>query len=453
MLSAAVFCGGVLVMTSFLLTGLFRQHVESRFDSELQDQLVQLVSIAGPTDKDKLRVDGSLSGALFTKPFSGWAWQIRRGDDILQQSLSLGPILPGVVELLEAPRDTVGAFTAPGGILSRGLSRDVRLPAATELLTFAIARPQSEIDEALQDFNKAVLISLGVLGVGLVATNFLLMRMALKPLSKLRTKVARMREGKLADPVSWPSELQPIADELDDLQTHVTRLVERSRGQAADLAHAVKTPLAVLHQLAARSPPSVAEQMQSQVDRIGAYLNRHLGRSRAAGKAHLLIDVAASIDDILFALSHHLSKRGIEVERFVEHGAKFAGDEADFYELVGNLMDNASKWAGTRIEITASIEDNVLRLSIADDGPGVPPDQRDLIFARGTRLDEAAPGQGLGLTIVRDVAGLYQGEVTIGESSLGGAAVSLTLPGTRRIDRSDAVSDESRAAAAGGRRA
>lgn len=432
-LGATVLCGSVLVITSIILIGLFRHYVESRFDSELQSQLVHLVSITKLAKDGTTSVDGSLSGALYTKPFSGWAWQIRRGDQIVKQSSSLGPALSGVMEQLEAPLGRIGAFTAPGDIASRGMSREVRLPEMADPLLFVVARPQSEIDDALSSFVQAVLISLGTLGIGLVATNFFLMRMVLRPLSELRAKVARMHEGQPFDQISWPAELQPIADELDDLQTHVDRLVEQSRGQAADLAHAVKTPLAVLQQLAGRSDPTIRNVLQSQVDRISAYLDRHLGRSRAAGKAHLLVDVAESVNDIQFALSQQLAKKGIEIRQFIEQGTKFAGDKADFYELVGNLMDNASKWARSEMEITASIENNILMLKIADDGPGVPPDQRNQIFARGTRLDEAAPGQGLGLTIVREITNLYQGEVAIGDGKLGGALVSLALPGARKI--------------------
>lgn len=428
-LSATVLCGGVLIVTGILLVGLFRQHVEHRFDSTLRHDLVHLVSIARLTAAGSLQINNALSGALFNKPYSGWAWQVRSDDRILRQSLSLGPMAPGVMEVLNAPRDIVGAFTAPGNIPSRGLSRGVKLHGTTESLTFAVAYPQSEIDEALTEFTWAVLITLSALGIGLVATNILLMRVALRPLIALRSKVACMREGKAQVLVEWPSELQPIADELEGLQTHVNRLVERARGQAADLAHAVKTPLAVLQQLTVKAGPSVAKPLQGQLDRISAYLDRHLGRSRMAGTARHQTSVAGSVDDILFALSHDLTRKGITVHQSIQSGLNFVGDEADFYELLGNLLDNASKWARSRIAVTAEMNENFLRLEVADDGPGVPPDQRDLIFARGTRLDEGSTGQGLGLTIVRDIADLYQGDVVIGESELGGAAISLTLPG------------------------
>ncbi len=440
-LSATALCGGVLVITGIILVGLFRQHVESRFDSELKSQLVHLVSITKLAKDETIHVEGSLSGALFTEPFSGWAWQIRRGDQILMQSRSLGPALSGVMEQLEAPSARIGSFVAPGDITSRGISREVQMPGMVDPLLFAVARPQSEIDDALSAFIQAVLISLGTLGVGLVATNFFLMRMALRPLSDLRAKVACMHEGQPSDQTSWPAELQPIADELDSLQMHVDRLIERSRGQAADLAHAVKTPLSVLHQLAGRSDPAIGTALKGQLDRISAYLDRHLGRNRAAGKANLLVDVDLSISDILFALSHSLEARDIEVVKAIDQGAKFAGDEADFYELVGNLMDNASKWARSKIEITASIENNTLLLAFADDGPGVPSGQRDRIFSRGTRLDEATPGQGLGLTIVRDITRLYQGDVAIGDGKLGGAVVSLFLPGAYRPQDATTLAD------------
>ncbi|MEM0922405.1 MAG: ATP-binding protein [Pseudomonadota bacterium] len=428
-LGAAIWCGLALIVSGFLLVSLFRQHLESRFDSGLGDHLIHLVSIARPGEDGAIRVSGTLSGALFNRPFSGWAWQVRQGELVLAQSVSLGPARPGVAEILEAPLGSVGTFDGPAGIRSRGLAREVRLAEAAPPLIYSVARPVAEIDRALGQFRRTVVIAQLILGIGLVVAVLYLMQTSLKPLDALRRKVARMREGLPRQEDRWPRELAPVAEELDALQDHVERLVERGRGEAADLAHAVKTPLAVLSQLSIGANAEDAETMRRQIDRIEAYLNRHLSRSRSSGLTNQRVDVAACVADLLFAMQTELQARDVAIMVEIPAELRFLGDESDLFEILGNVLDNARKWTATQIRVTAWLAEGGLVVAVADDGPGVAPEQRDEIFARGTRLDEATPGAGLGLTIVREILLLYGGQVEISASDLGGALLTLTLPG------------------------
>ncbi|MEO1017126.1 MAG: HAMP domain-containing sensor histidine kinase [Pseudomonadota bacterium] len=428
-LGAAIWCSATLIITGLLLVELFRSHIESRIDSALEDELIHLVSLADFGGSGSVRIDGQLSGARFSKPFSGWVWQVRRGQEILAQSASLGPLAIGVSEVLSPPLEYIGDFTGPGGVASRGIARNIYLGDGSAPLIFAIARPRSEIDTALHEFGRTVLIALSVLGVGLVGAIFYLVRFGLRPLEELRQKVSAMRDGSQQKPTRWPRELEPVAVELDDLQEHIDRLIERARGQAADLAHAVKTPLSVLRQLSQTAEPQFADTLRKQTDRINACLDRYLSRSRAAGPQRRRVDVAECVDDLLFALGHELHAKSLDVHLTIQEGARFIGDESDLYEMIGNLLDNARKWAGSRIEVSASHDGKNLLIAIADDGPGVPLEKRNEIFSRGIRLDETELGHGLGLTIVREISGLYNGEVAIKDSALGGALVVLTLPG------------------------
>ncbi|MEM9009724.1 MAG: ATP-binding protein [Pseudomonadota bacterium] len=435
-IGAALWGGAVLAVTGLILVGLFRDHVERQFDATLHDHLIRLVAITQIDDSGAVRVQGQVAGARFTIPFSGWAWQIRQGGAIVAQSVSLGPMVPGVMEALQPPVDPgdgrVADYLAPGGIASRAETRTVTVRDGTDPLIFVVSMPQSDLAAAEAEFQRAVLIAFSALGLGLIVANFFLMRTALRPFAALLEKVASIRDGRREAPRPWPRELAPIADELDGLQAHIDRLVERARGEAADLAHAVKTPLSVLKQLAVKAPEAMALPMRRQVDRINTYLDRHLSRSRAAGTGHRRAEIAASARDIVTALGPEFEGKGLEVALDVPDDLVFHGDEADLYELLGNLVDNARKWARWQIQVSARTAEHGLVVEIGDDGPGVPEAERERIFARGQRLDEAAPGHGLGLTIVREIVQLYGGGVTIDASPLGGARVTLRIPGGRR---------------------
>ena len=431
---ASLWCGVALVIAGFLLTGLFREHVTRKFDADLHDHMVHLVSIVRKDDTGDLIVDGSLSGARFSRPFSGWAWQVRRGEDILAQSPSLGPAVPGIMEVLSPPPGKIGAFDAPGEVSSRGLSRSITLRDGSGPLIFAVSRPQAELDQSHSEFRMTVLITLAALGLGLVATIFILMRIALRPLLRLKDEVAAMREGDGGIKGTWPQEIQPVVEELATLRLYINRMVERARGQASDLAHAVKTPLSVLRQLSTEDTETRQAALLKQVDRISAYLDRHLGQSRAAGTGvrNTQTPISEPINDIVLALTPQLEHRGIRFEQNIEPNLIFTGDESDLYEIVGNLVDNAAKWARSQISIDAHADDTTLTLVVTDDGPGVPSEQADEIFSWGKRLDQTVPGQGLGLTIVRDLVGLYHGTVEISESETGGARVRIVIPNAAR---------------------
>jgi signal transduction histidine kinase len=427
-LVSALWSVAALAITGFVLLQLFRGHIENEVDEDLHEHLVQLAALIEVDSAGGASIPVGPLWPTYKRPFSGWVWQVRDGENVVAQSASLGPLIAGVSEAVLAPISAIEDFTGPGDVPSRGFSRDVQ-PAGARPLTLAIAGPQSHIDKALSAFSRAMIIAFALLAIGLVGSSYLTTVIALRPLNALRGKVADMRRGEIAPDLAWPSEIAPVAQELDGLQTHVDRLVDRARGDAADLAHAVKTPLTVLAQLAEQAGAAQSGEMRTQVARISDYLDRRLGQTRTAGRAVGEVAVAKCVEDIRFALSRDTETRGLSVAMVIAPGAIFRGDEADLYELVGNLMDNSVKWASSTIEAIAEVGETTLTLRFRDDGPGVPVDQRSTIFARGARLDLAAPGQGLGLTIARDIAEAYGGGLTIGDAPQGGAEFVVTLPG------------------------
>ncbi len=428
LLVAVIWCGLAISLTAVVLIGLFRDHLLREADAEISDQVVELVALTRLDRAGAVRLTGSLSGARFDRPFSGWAWQIRRGEAVLAQSASLGPLSPGA-PVLTAPAGAVGLFADDRGRRLRGLARAVAPRFHTERLVFAVARPQDEIDAAVEQFRLSVLIALGLLGAGLVATAVAALWIGLRPLRDLRARIATMRAGRVPPPRPWPREIAPIAAELEELRRHTERVVERGRGLAADLAHAIKTPLSVIRQQAEDLPADHSTALRRQADRIGLSLDRHLGRASAGQAAYGSVDVATCVEDLARALARARPDRTLLLEREIQPGLVFRGDEADLFEILGNPLDNAWNWAEARLRISARDTGEALCIEIEDDGPGIPDDERAAIIERGRRLDEAKPGQGLGLAILRDLTELYGGELRLGQSRLGGLSVAIRLPG------------------------
>lgn len=425
-IAALLWCGVAVSVTAVVLIGLFRDHLSREADAEIRDLVVELVAQTRVARDGSVRLAGDLPGTRFRRPFSGWGWQIRRRETVLAQSASLGPV---TAEALAAPLGTAGLFQDARGRRLRGLARAVAPRFHTERLTFVVARPQDEIDRAATQFGRAVLVALGVLGAGLVGTAVAALAIGLRPLAKLGQDIARMRAGHVPPERAWPAEIAPIAREIEALRVHTERLVCRGKGLAADLAHAIKTPLTVIRQHAEGLGPEDRTVLRRQAERIGHSLERHLGRSGVGGAPYVRVDPCLCVEDLIQALERPSRDRGLEIAREVTPRALFLGDEADLYEMVGNLLDNAVKWATTRVMVSVAMAEGRLRIEIADDGPGIPEAERAAILERGKRLDEAMPGHGLGLAILADLVDGYGGELRLAECGMGGLSAVLLLPG------------------------
>ena len=429
-LITVVWSAVALLVTGVILAELFRRDAEREFDIRIEADLVHLVRDAATRPAGQPALPVEPLGPLFREPFSGWAWQVRRGDEIVAQSGSLGPLIGGVMEPLLAPGATPADFIAPGGIASRGAARPILLGGASAPLTFAVARPRAEIDATLSYFSTLMLYSLAVFGAVMLAASLLLTRIMLAPVTRLEEAVRRMREGETA-PLErrWPREIVPVIGELKGLSAHIDRLIERSRNQTSDLAHALKTPLSIMRQAAEQAPAGAGQPLIAQLDRIGRSLEWHLTRRRLAGPHYGRVNVREVTEDVLFAMSRLFDGRGLDLKSRVETNAHFIGDEEDLHEMLGNLIENACKWANGSVTVDGAVSGDKLHIRIDDDGPGIPDHVAEAVFRRGARLDETAPGHGHGLAIVRDITGLYGGAVDIGASASGGASIRLTLPG------------------------
>jgi signal transduction histidine kinase len=316
--------------------------------------------------------------------------------------------------------------------------RAVELPDAPAPFGFVVAGPQEEIESAVQALVWVLAAALVVLGLGLVGAVVGQVGVGLGPLRRLRRAVAAVRAGRAARvDGAYPAEVAPLADEINELLAHDAEVVMRARTQAGDLAHALKTPLAVLANEAAGLPPERAALVRGQADLMRRHIDRHLSRARAAA-SHSVLGARCAVGPVGAALVRTLTAlhrdHAIAIAIAVDglDGLVFCGDRHDLEEMLGNLMDNACKWGRTQVRVAgrrvARPDGDRLELTVEDDGPGIPEQAVAEVLVRGRRLDESVPGSGLGLAIVDDLAALYRGGVALRRSELGGLAAVLDLP-------------------------
>lgn len=427
-----------LWLAGLVLTDLFRDHVSSRFEAELDAHLNQLTAAFQAKSASAGRLAVPLSDPRFQRPYSGLYWQVDAGGAETVGLLRSRSLWDSV---LTVPKDTPAdgmlhrhTVSGPEGASLLMLERMIRFDGPVSAsFRFIVAADVRGMSEPVTAFSRMLAISLVVLGAGLVAAAALQVWVGLAPLRRMRAALAAVREGSARRVAgTFPAEVQPLVDELNTVLAHDEERVSRARTQAGNLAHAVKTPLTVLANAASRQESELASLVMEQVSDARRQVDYHLARTRAAaaaqvGSANTLVRPA--LEGLVRVLVRAHADRDLSIDvNGVSAGLVFRGEEQDFHEMLGNLLDNACKWAQRQVRVSASRTEKRLILVIEDDGPGVPPDARDRVLSRGARADEKVPGSGLGLSIVLDLAELYGGDLKLGESSLGGLKVSLALP-------------------------
>ena len=258
----------------------------------------------------------------------------------------------------------------------------------------------------------------------------------LSALDELRAQLSAVRDGREPQVAgTYPAEVEPLVADLNALLAHRERAVQRAVAKAGDLAHGLKTPLAILAQEAVRADEDghsdLAAAIEQQVDRMRRQVDYHLAQARAAASGAApgaRCAIAASAEPLARALLRLHAERGIAIDADVAGDHTFRGQREDLDEMLGSLVDNACKWARTRVAVASAAHDGRVVITVDDDGPGLEASMRERVLQRGVRADEAAPGSGLGLAIVRDVAELYGGTIALDASPLGGLRATLTLP-------------------------
>jgi signal transduction histidine kinase len=316
-----------------------------------------------------------------------------------------------------------------------GKPRSFRLIAAAD---------ESLMSEPVARFSGALWLALGILGAGLVLAALVQVFVGLAPLRKLHAALGKVRSGETPQlDGDFPAEIMPLVDEFNTVLAQNAEVVERARTQAGNLAHALKTPLSVLANAASTNisatsgSPQQDELARLVIDQVGTarkQVDYHLTRAQAAATTRMpgtRTALRPIIDGLVRAMQRIHAERALELQVLpIPEALAFRGDAHDLQEMLGNLLDNACKWAAGHVDVSAGIEGGKLRIAIDDDGAGLATEQRNAVIQRGVRADEQVPGSGLGLAIVDDLARLYGGELTLADSPLGGLRSVLTLPAT-----------------------
>jgi signal transduction histidine kinase len=319
----------------------------------------------------------------------------------------------------------------------RLIERDVDLGDDGRFLV-AVGGDAAELDDEVLAFDGAIVTTFLVLAAVLLLTTLFQVRFGLAPLNRISRSLAAIRSGKAEKLVgSFPVEIEPLARETNALIDANREIVERARTHVGNLAHALKTPLSVMmNEAGARGDDALAEKVKEQAGIMRDQVTRHLERARIAARV-AVVGTITDVVPVVQALARTIEKtqhdKDVAIDLDIQAEAQFRGERQDLEEMVGNLVDNACKWAGSRVSIEVMLEQpepgrHVVRIVVDDDGPGLTPAQREQVSRRGQRLDETKPGSGLGLSIVVELASLYGGALTLGTAPIGGLRAELVLP-------------------------
>jgi len=426
------------------LQGMFEEHLARQFRGELAIHLNQLAANLELTPAGQAMLAHPLSDPRFERPYSGLYWQVdrmpegetrgRRGELRARSLWDAELSVPGD-RLLDGERHE-HRVTGPKGEQLRMIEQMLQPAERPDTtLRLIVAADEALLAEPVERFRGLLLAALALLAGGLAVAAVIQVHAGLRPLKRLRDELTRLRDGgqnALGD--DHPGEVQPLVDELNSLLRRNAEFVERARSQAGNLAHAVKTPLAVMANAAADAPGELAELVRAQVGAARAQIDHHLARARVAAAAQgkgLRCAVGPVIDGLIRAMTRLHADRNLDFSSQTDSTAFFRGEAQDLQEMLGNLLDNAGKWAKQRIAISCRRDGELLCIDVDDDGPGIPADQRELLLQRGRRGDEKVPGSGLGLSIVDELAGLYGGQLQLLDSPLGGLRARLCLAAAR----------------------
>src|SRR5215212_1390880 len=404
-LSATVWTVLILLVTGFALSGLYRGSVERGFDRRLGVYLKTLIADLASPDIPIEKTGQMLGEPLFELPLSGWYWQVTRLDRSKPEVTSSRSLwdrgLPHLSEQSVAP-DPDGSrksyVQGPEDQRLRLVERNVDLGDDGRFLV-AVGGDASELDDEVLAFDGAIITTFLVLAAVLLLTTLFQVRFGLAPLSRISRSLAAIRSGKTEKLVgTFPVEIEPLARETNALIDANREIVERARTHVGNLAHALKTPLSVMmNEAAARGDDALAEKVKEQAALMRDQVQRHLERARIAARA-TVVGTVTEVEPVVTALARTLEKihreRGVVIDIEAPRDTRFRGERQDLEEMVGNLVDNACKWANSRVAIEvlperggAGESEATLRVIVDDDGTGLTPAQREQVQARrGNRL-------------------------------------------------------------------
>jgi len=411
-----------VVLAGLLIGYLYRSHTTDRFQTELDHHLDELAALIEIDPQGRPVVRQPLSDPQFNVGRSGLYWEVAGA-----RGVAASPSLTDALRLIPAPDDAWHHGRAGD---EEVLQRSARIAKDGQALTITIASAQHLLEEQVARFRFDLTLSMAVVGMLLLGCAALIVRFGLAPVSRLGEEVGRLRNGEIErlDP-HVPTEFAPVVTRINALLEGQAQLIARARTESGNLAHNLRTPLALIADEAEQL--GLAGQTESAaflLERCGAMqhqIDYHLARAAAAGTrgAGTLTAVGPLLGRILPAMRRLHAERAIGVVMNVPADLRLPCDSRDLAEILSNLIDNGFKWARSTVTITG--RPNVIEIS--DDGPGIPLEQRASVPKVGIRLDPAMQGSGLGLAATADLLRFYDAELTLGDATEGGLRVTMTF--------------------------
>ncbi|HEX2843305.1 ATP-binding protein [Hyphomicrobium sp.] len=435
----------VLPIAGIIIYQLYRDDLQTSFDARLE-KLVNSIAVDSMGSGSDPIAPKNRYEPLFEDPSSGWYWQIKpvEGDSApTLRSVSLGDTSIELPIKHDIKPDGNGArwmnSTGPAGEGIRMVEViDSPLPMGQgQRYSIIVAGPIDWLESRLANFLTRLAIALFLTGVGLVTVTLFQVRFGLLPLRRIEQALSDIRSGRAVKlDGELPAEIEPLQVELNALLASNQEIIDRARTQVGNLAHALKTPLAVITNEAREDRSALGTKVAEQAEIMRDQVNHYLDRARVAAGAGVIgrsTPVKPVLEPLKRALERIHRERNISITVDCPADIRFAGERQDLEEILGNICDNACKWAKENVSITVSASTSRrppgrLAILIDDDGPGLSDDQRARIGKRGVRLDETKPGSGLGLSIVTDLVQSYRGRLDLAKSDLGGLRVQLDLP-------------------------
>jgi signal transduction histidine kinase len=415
------------------MTVVFERHVKARLEAELANHIVWIAANL-TDDGGQISLHTESPDPRMSRPFGGLYWQVEPDGSKPIRSRSLwdetlppppsGSVLPATYE-----------NSGPEGrmLLLRAEALSLALGDGEQRVQAIVAADYSEIEGPVGAFARDIALAMLIVGLTLATAAAVQVGVGLAPLDTIRRDVAAIR-AHLASRLhpKVPSEIQPLVDEVNLLLGSQEEALTRARVHAGDLAHGLKTPLTVLSMVARDlercGNPAAASEILAQVDAMRRRVDRELARARLGAQPHATSRLLPLIEGVIGLVRRTPQGEQLQWDIAVDPTATIAADDVDAAEAIGNILENASKWARTRVLVTTSVDEAAVIVSIDDDGPGVADDRLRELTARGAKLDEKKDGAGLGLAIVNEIVGAYRGRLELSRSELGGLRVCLAWP-------------------------
>lgn len=431
-LSASFVLAIFIVLTALGLDRAFYDSARSARQERLLGQLYLIIAAAEVDSQGRLSLPATLSEARFSLPGSGlYAFVTdHKGARAWQSASALGASAPFATKLAAGDKRFVQAADQAGNAyFVQSLGVNWAVGRQHFAFTISVSEYLAEFNAQIYHYRQSLWSWLAALAVLLLLAQAAVLRWGLRPLRSVAQELNAIESGRQEKLQGhYPKEIKRLTDNLNSLIHHERAQQIRYRNALGDLAHSLKTPLAVMRGALSSNQAALPATVADQVARMDGIVAYQLQRAATAGATKLMsapIPILPVVEKIIAALHKVHHEKNVSTKILIQSDVTFPGDEGDLMELLGNLLDNAFKWCSKSVQISALVKFGHLILSVEDDGPGIAPSQAKNILQRGVRADEVVPGHGIGLAIVRDIVEAYEGKVEVDQSSLGGAAITL----------------------------